>query len=1736
MKLQTLALLLSCGAIATAHAVIETTGGLLVDIDAADLSLLTDDTAVTTWPNNGSQPDFRAINGTGGPTFQTRGGIHVVRFNNTAAHTMTNGPLGSVPSSILGGNDWSLEVWLFKEASGGGATIFSWTPREGITDNTGTVMELRPYDANNFVEHYGANNNIPWGGVRDSNIPLYPYGQWHHIAVTREADGRERLYCDGVMTTEAYLPGTNLQGDGGVFTIGAVRRRTDGAWVNTFAGDVAQIRVHDGALTPGQVLNNYHSDNNARYHRANAQDAVWTTGGWLDLIPAAPDRGLWILGGDPLTVSAPLTLPHLRPDNGALTIANGATLDVTAMNSFSFGYGNGSAFDLDIADGTLAISTFNNNTSYNISFGHCVGATATVTLGNGTTPAALTLPCNLVLGNYGGTADMTILNGSTLTSRSRVRVGDRGGTGTLDIEAGGTSISHDFIIGALGGTGTVNVAGTLISSNTLFIGENDGGTGTLTIAPGGAVTAREIRPYNAAGAGLLIFDGGTLIPTANAATAFITGNAQILITENGATFDTPANTFVTASVPIQNDTPATPGTLTKTGPGELTLTGDLSALTGDIAVEGGALVFNNSALPDTFPGTIHLTDGAQIGYDSVGGATILLSCLTPTSVGTLRLYGNNAAETIDLSNHPGITLAPRGTVSQTTPITPHGNHYIFTPNGRFTYTPPIADIAGGAPARVTVRGTTEDAQVILTGDNAGMTGGITVESGGLAIAHPNAAGAAAAKDITLAEGTTLKLAAALPADFLQTRVTDASRPLQILLTPESAACDIDATRFPGCFLGTELAGTVTFTGALTPSGTDYLLGGGKTPYASPNNGLAIGTLTDAPGGAARRAVLGREGLVCLTNGNTHSGGTLVTNKAALYLCSDDGLGALPAPLTLDGGILRSGSANFTLPAERGILIGPAGAILHPWGSWTMTMLGNLSGTGPVRITDAGSVIAAGAANSYNGTVAIVSTLATLGIGNGPAFSWASTGGITNNGILALNTDAPATFADTIHGTGRIRKLGSGTLDITAAHPFTGRTVIEDGTLRLSGAGSFANNSLFVNHGELIIAGDAASGLTAAIGSVYTGTGTVRVAGSPASLLLLEGYDFPPGSLIVENGGTLSAATLGALGTNDIALNSGTLALSAAGVQAFDGFNTSEWQINRNEGNTATAFELIDGIPRLYLTPNAGGAAASAFLTKCVQVDKTWVAEFDYLTGAMSGPADGFAFILHTDPRGPTALGASGGAIGMGSGTGIAAISKSIGFFINIYGNDSIGWAQNGVKGTATNNIFGTANALQDGNVHFKLAYDGRTLTLTASQAGQTWTLSRAANLITELGDTTAWIGFTGGTGGSTCQQFIANPTFACGGLPTIDLHPFTDANWQRNGDATFTDAATLRITRSAGSLASATWQKQKVDISRPFTLTARYWVSEKSGNPADGAAFIFQNTSLTSIGPNGSNLGVGNIATAYGWALDIYSNSRDALVWYAAGTRLAGYRYENLKTDGITLDSGVPVDVVISYDLNTMRITVTQNGTTVSMESPVIDLVDTFGAKEAYFGITGGTGGETAEQYVSDVTLSYNTMPAFPDNTYPNIINASGASTLAITTRAGASDVAVNEITLAAAASLAVPAADLPYTLTANTLTVNGAGASVTVASNGTLILGDTLRFAPGADLTLQGTFAAAGKIQLVLSETVAGSRPLIDLTQAAGLTAEDFELVSPMPGAKLRLRDGILHVVNDIGTILILR
>lgn len=147
-------------------------------------------------------------------------------------------------------------------------------------------------------------------------------------------------------------------------------------------------------------------------------------------------------------------------------------------------------------------------------------------------------------------------------------------------------------------------------------------------------------------------------------------------------------------------------------------------------------------------------------------------------------------------------------------------------------------------------------------------------------------------------------------------------------------------------------------------------------------------------------------------------------------------------------------------------------------------------------------------------------------------------------------------------------------------------------------------------------------------------------------------------------------------------------------------------------------------------------------------------------------ANGFTFTIQN--MGPTALG--GGSAGLG----YQDIQKSVAVKFNFYnyngeGGDSTGLYTNGqAPTTPTVDISPSGIQLASGDsMQAQLVYDGTTLTLNLKDlvTNATFTNSWPINITQTVGGNTAYVGFTGGTGGLTANEDILSWTYNTQAVP-----------------------------------------------------------------------------------------------------------------------------------------------------------------------------------------------------------------------------------------------------------------------------------------------------------------------------------------------------------------------------------
>jgi hypothetical protein len=189
------------------------------------------------------------------------------------------------------------------------------------------------------------------------------------------------------------------------------------------------------------------------------------------------------------------------------------------------------------------------------------------------------------------------------------------------------------------------------------------------------------------------------------------------------------------------------------------------------------------------------------------------------------------------------------------------------------------------------------------------------------------------------------------------------------------------------------------------------------------------------------------------------------------------------------------------------------------------------------------------------------------------------------------------------------------------------------------------------------------------------------------------------------------------------------------------------------GNTNTPLPPV--VARL--TDGGGGEAGSIFTTSRVAIAPAFTTTFTLRDRPVNGAADSLSFVIQNDPRGAAALGNSGGDGGYGG------ITNSIAVKFDLYNhgnhNPSTGLFFNGESpaGDPTKDVPLTGINLGSGDpLQITLAYNGTTLTETVRDTvtSATFTHDYLVNIPQTIGSSTAYVGFTGGTGGETSVQDV----------------------------------------------------------------------------------------------------------------------------------------------------------------------------------------------------------------------------------------------------------------------------------------------------------------------------------------------------------------------------------------------
>ena len=234
---------------ASASAALEVAGPLLIDLDATDYN-----TTGGIWPQHSDTgiPGGFSKQPTGTPQLQTIAGKLALVLDGDGDYFT-----GPVTTAALDGANapHSVEYWVFQGQARPEESVISWSGRGGPD---GTYAGFR-YGSSGSAGAVGR-----WGGAGDMGFAA-PFiggptmGVWHHIAVTYDGT-TQCVYVDGQLNASEAA---NLDSkDGLPIYIGGEHNTdgTDSGRVRQFSGAISKVRVHGGALTAEQVLNNYNTE------------------------------------------------------------------------------------------------------------------------------------------------------------------------------------------------------------------------------------------------------------------------------------------------------------------------------------------------------------------------------------------------------------------------------------------------------------------------------------------------------------------------------------------------------------------------------------------------------------------------------------------------------------------------------------------------------------------------------------------------------------------------------------------------------------------------------------------------------------------------------------------------------------------------------------------------------------------------------------------------------------------------------------------------------------------------------------------------------------------------------------------------------------------------------------------------------------------------------------------------------------------------------------------------------------------------------------------------------------------------------------------------------------------------------------------------------------------------------------------------------------------------------------
>ena len=689
----------------------------------------------------------------------------------------------------------------------------------------------------------------------------------------------------------------------------------------------------------------------------------------------------------------------------------------------------------------------------------------------------------------------------------------------------------------------VSMGNTANTTNTVILGAANSYSGNTAINGGKVVVGNSL---SFSGSSVTVNANANLDSNGNVAVANgIANNATLTTGTSGNTLA--LNGTITGAGGITNAGGSTTLGGTNTYSGATLANAGTLTITGSINGSNNVQVASSAILSTT--GADKLSDGAVVLVAATGTANLggNETVNTLTSSGTVTVSGNLAA-TAAITANAG-TIGATGNITTNALTSAAGamvsgvnfNAANIVANGAVTATGDIiaTTLNGAATGVVNFGANTLTAQsgafagnlvgangnlvkngggtLTLSGNNAGLTGKTTVNSGVLAAnalgsttvdvmtgGTLTASGSFAATNINVSQGGTLNTAGLTAAN--------ATVNTSGIVNGAGGANTIANLNINAASGQVNLTGGSLTTGGLNGAGT-INLGANNLTASTGNYGGTIngtGSLTKASPGTLTLA-----GTNAFTGGTIVSGGTLALQSTLASTTVNVNAGTT---LTTSGNEQLANGA--TLTADGTVGLGGAETIGTLNGAGTVNAAGNLTVT------------------ALNGSAAINAGANTVTAQNG-------------------------TFGGSINGNGGLTKNSAGTLSLNAANAYTGTTQVNGGTLDVNA--TLASQSLNVASGAVLTT----SGGNLNNGASLTNNGRVTVEADETVTTYASGGPGANNGLL-DGAGRLTASTYNLNDGSDVTANLGTGIVNSNGTVSINNTTTNANAINVQTGTLTAA--------------------------------------------------------------------------------------------------------------------------------------------------------------------------------------------------------------------------------------------------------------------------------------------------------------------------------------------------------------------------------------------------------------------------------------------------------------------------------------------------------------------------------------------------------------------------------------